>query len=555
MSKPGPLRAAPPVRDLLNRAVWADLERIAARHGAPSSGRRRDLAVERLGALLQRPQQINAAATTLSPNARAVLSLLLLLGSSDDERGIVAARDRLVAARPDLGPTLGRVYIAHELQTLTALGLVFLDRRQYVVPREVLHTLAPVFPPAPQLDQPLDAAPLPYVALRYTLDLLISALETRSPVAVQGQRVLSDRAVAYKPLLLPSDVAAEIGREVGIAADQVGLLVSLLHAADAIAPVDSKWRVQPAWNDLREAPPRPLLDALLAAWQRPRAWSDVVRTGMWSWTVAPDAEPATIGAIESSIRSLVWRWLHWCGPATTAIADLSRTLGALHPTLLPTEAEVDLWITAAGSYESHDQDALLPALLREIIEQLGQLGLLMSDGERCRLTPLALWLDSAAAIERPSPTIWSDDHTIYLDPLHVAPDLLRLMVIAGQQHAPRDGWASYAITPAGLSRVLAIGVGIAEFEAALTNAGAQLDPTFRDRLAVWRERAGRLRLHQPLTVLLTAETAPLDQILHAAGVADAAEVIGPGCALLLPDAADAAIEALRARGFWPRTIG
>lgn len=555
MSKGAPLRDAPPVRDLLSRAAWTELERIAARHGAAVGGRRRDLAVERLQALLQQPEQLQAACAALPANARAVLSLLLLLGNPDDERGIVAARDRLVAARPELGASLGRVYVAQELQTLTSLGLVFVDRRQYVVPREALRTLTPTFPPAPPLDQPPDTAPLPYVVLRYTLERLLQTVETRSPVAVQGQRVAPDRATAYKPLRVPPDVAAEIGREVGIDQDRVLLLLSLLHAADAIAPVDGKWRVQATWADLRIAPPRALLAAVLTAWQRQRSLSDVARTGAWTWYAAPAADTATIAAIEASVRSLVWRWLRWCGPGAIAIADLRRTLQTLHPTLLPLDADTDVWITGAGSHAGDEADGLYTALLREIVDQLGQLGLLTSDGERCQLSSLALWLHGSAAIEPQLPPVWSDDQTIYLDPLHVASELLRLVAIAGQQQSPRDGWSRYAITPDGLSRLLASGVGITELEQALIAAGAQLDPAFRHRLAAWRERAGQLRLHRPLTVLLTEENAPLDQILRAAGVAHAAEIVGPGCALLLPDAADAAIAALRSRGFWPRTIG
>ncbi|PLS77358.1 MAG: hypothetical protein CYG59_24205, partial [Chloroflexi bacterium] len=86
---------------------------------------------------------------------------------------------------------------------------------------------------------------------------------------------------------------------------------------------------------------------------------------------------------------------------------------------------------------------------------------------------------------------------------------------------------------------------------ALAAAGAVLQPDFQAQLAAWAERAGRIKQHRPLTILLTAEDAPLLQILAAAGAAETAEVLGPGCALLEPDAVEAAVEQLRARGFWP----
>ncbi len=143
------------------------------------------------------------------------------------------------------------------------------------------------------------------------------------------------------------------------------------------------------------------------------------------------------------------------------------------------------------------------------------------------------------------------DTTLRVHPLVAAAGSLRLIDLAGRMLPPDGEVARYEIDSVGFGRLQAHGISIDAFITQLAAAGAELGHGFKANLSQWAARAGRLRLHRPLTVLLTAEDAPLQQILSAAGIADGAEVVGPGCALIEPERVDAAIEQLRARGFWP----
>jgi hypothetical protein len=191
-----------------------------------------------------------------------------------------------------------------------------------------------------------------------------------------------------------------------------------------------------------------------------------------------------------------------------------------------------------------------------VLYQLGRLGLVTADGTSCALTPTARWLQQGQSLMADQPAIQSiDTHTLLVHPLIVEPGVLRLIQIAGQLLPPRGAYACYSLAADGMVRLLEDGMPIVTFEQALLGAGAQLVPEFQAQLGLWAERAGRLRLHRPLTMIITAEDTPIAQILAAAGIADAAEVLGPGCALIDPEYAELAIEQLRMRGFWPLVVG
>lgn len=557
------LREVPTVRELLTRATWDDLSRIAAHHSVQFAGRRRALAVDRLALLLERPEQLRAAYRILPETTRAVLSLLMLLGTADDERALVAARDRLLVVRPDLDPLLGRIHLANELQTLTALGLCFRDRRRLLVPIEVLETLplafAPALPPAAEeADAPPDLpAPVSYAALRYTIERLITALAQTATPALPPH-VPSERAATYHTLLLSPDSAAALGAQCALPPADVVWLIALLEALGVVAPGRGHWQVQSGWRTLQEEAPRVFLDALLNAWHQPRALSDVMRTGVFVWQCAPDADAAElIAPHEAYLRTLVWRWLGWCGAAPVDLAQFCRVLAAMHGERLLLAEEV--WIVdlraARSAAKAVAPEALMLALVPELVRQLAALGLVVADTARCALTPLADWLRHATALPADVAPIQSAGATrLLVQPLTAEPEVLRLIGIVGQMMPPQGEYAGYELGAQGVARLLARGHTIGAFEAALLGAGAQLSPALRAQLAAWSERAGRVRMHRPLTMIVTAEDTPLTQVLTAAGLANAAEILGPGCALIEPEYVEQALEQLRARGYWPQEI-
>lgn len=554
------LRETPTVRELLGRASWDDLSRIATHHSVHFAGRRRVLAVDRLALLLERPEQLRAAYRILPEPTRAVLSLLMLLGSADDERAMAAARDRLLAVRPDVEPLLGRAHLANELQTLTALGLCYRERRRLVVPIEVLETLplafTPALPPVAQgaLDLP---EPVAYAALRYTIDRLVDALAQSAPAALPPHRP-SERAAIYHTLLLSPDRAAELGTQLGLAPADLVWLLALLETLGVVAAARGHWQVQPGWRTLQEEAPRVFLNALLNAWHQPRALSDVMRTGSFVWQCAPEADAADlVPPHEASLRALVWRCLGWCGPGPVDVVQLCAVLAALHGARLLPEEEV--WIAPAqagrGAARTVTPEALMLALMPQLLQQLAQLGLVVADARSCALTPLTDWLLHLAAIPASAPPIQSAGlTTLLVQPLAAEPEVLRLIGIVGQMQSPQDTYARYELGPQGVARLLARGHTIGAFEAALLSAGAQLSPTLRAQLTSWSERAGRVRMHRPLTMIVAADDTPLAQVLLAAGLANAAEILGPGCALIEPEYAEQALEQLRARGYWPHEI-
>lgn len=551
-------RETPTVRELLTRATWDDLSRIAAHHSVQFAGRRRALAVERLALLLERPEQLRAAYRILPEPTRAVLSLLMLLGSADDERAMTAARDRLLAVRPDIEPLLGRAHLANELQTLTALGLCYRERRRLVVPIEVLETLPLAFVPAlPPWDVLALPAPLPYAALRYTIERLVVALEQTAPAALPPHRP-SERTATYHTLLLSPDSAAELGAQLAIAPADVVWLLALLESLGVVAAARGHWQVQPGWRTLQEEAPRVFLNALLNAWHQPRALSDVMRTGSLIWQCAPDVDAAELVAPhEAYLRGLLWRCLGWCGAGPIDVPQLCAVLAALHGARLVPEEEVFIASAQGGRGASRpvSPETLIAALVPQLLRQLAQLGLVVADERVCALTELTGWLLHLAVISDSGPPIQSaGPTTLLVQPLAAEPEVLRLIGIVGQMQSPEGAYARYELGAPGVARLLARGHTIGAFEAALLGAGAQLSPAVRAQLTAWAERAGRVRMHRPLTMIVAAEDTPLAQVLLAAGLASAAEILGPGCALIEPEYAEQALEQLRARGYWPHEI-
>ncbi len=549
-----PLREPPSVRELLTRATWAELDRIAARYAVAFSGRRRELAVERLAALLERADQLQAAERLLPDSTRAVLGLLMLLGVVDDERALMGARDRLVAARPELVTVLGRVHLPNEVQTLASLGLCFVDRRRLIVPAEVLRGLTCGLPVARESGE-LAKLHCSYAELAYLLNALLAVLEEEALVAVQGQRAAVDRSSFYQPLLLTPDVAAQIGSRLHVPAGEVVLLLALLESLGAVASVRGRWQVLQNWPVLSEHPPYELLSRLITAWQQPRALTDLGRTRDFMWRCAPATDcAAQIAQHEASLRALLWRWLGWSTGAIE-VESLCQTFAALHPQLLQTGDERGAWITTherGRTGTSPDPLAVARASVRQLLQQLDRLGLVVLDETSCGLSPVGVVLAGGKRAPHGSPRIVSDGDTqLRVEPLRAPPRTLRLIEAAGRMLPPEGEAARYEIEPVGLSRLQAQGVSVETFMTELMAGGGELTAEFRATLGQWAARAGRVRLHRPITVLLTAEDAPLQQILAAAGVTDGAEIVGPGCALIEPERVESALEQLRARGFWP----
>lgn len=561
MSGRMPPREALTIRELLVRATWAELDRIAARYAISFSGRRRELAVERLATLLERPDQLQMAKRMLPESTRNVLGVLLLLGGVDDEPGLGAARERLLKARPDLQADVGRAHLGNEVQLLLSFGLCLHDRRRLVVPVEVLQAV-PCQLPVALPGTKVVTAPPSYAGLIYKLNTLMLALAETAPVAVQTQRVAADRVTVYQPLLLPVDVAAELGQRLTAPASEVVWLLALLESLGVVAAVRGRWQVQPGWQALAGRPPLELMRSLLAAWQQPRTLSDLQRTGEFTWRCGPDSTGGqAIGPHEAAVRVVLWRWLSWSAGAPLDITSLGATLVALHPRLFHAIDERETWIepterSRGGSANGVDSAAVAQAVLRQLLQQLAGLGLAVVDGMSCMLTPLAIAvLDGQGLAEATVGLESVGTSEIRVQPLGVPPPVLELLSIAGRMLPPDGEFARYEIEPRGLVRLQERGLGVSGFEQALEAAGATLQPVFRGQLAAWAARAGRIKLHRPLTVLLTAEDAPLVQILSAAGAADSFEILGPGCALLEPEVVEPAIEQLRARGFWPTIRG
>jgi hypothetical protein len=239
------------------------------------------------------------------------------------------------------------------------------------------------------------------------------------------------------------------------------------------------------------------------------------------------------------------------------VAQLCEVVAALHgDRLLP---DADVWIVNAGAARGTTgavaPQALMLALMPQLLHQLALLGLVAADSRRAALTPLVDWLLHATPLPAAEPPIQSaDGTTLLVQPLTAEPELLRLTGIAGQMLPPEGEYARYELVASGVARLLARGHTIAAFEGALLSAGAQLSPALRAQLAAWSERAGRVRLHRPLTMIVTAEDTPLPQVLTAAGLANAAEILGPGCALIEPEYVEQALDQLRARGYWPHEV-
>lgn len=553
------LRDSPSLRELLARATWDDLHRIAARHSVALGGRRRDLAVERLAAVLERPEQLRAAERILPESTRAVFSLLLLLGSVEDERSLSAARDALLAVRSDLEPLLGRAHLANELQTLVSLGLVFRDRRRLAAPLEVLQTIAPQIVPARPSAPPNTPHPS-YAEAHYRLERLVALVDQQQPIAIPPPAPASDRATLYQALALPPDHAAALGAAAQIAPGAVAVLLAILEAAGILGTARGHWQRRAEWSAFRELPPRDRLTALSAAWRAPRSISDLVQIGGLGWVCAPDTDGATvIGQYEAQLRTIGWRWLGWCGAHAWTIADFAATLAALHGALLiPDDRAVALVVITNRNapLTSTDAPRVAQVFVQQWLAQLADLGLVVSDDTAAMLTPPGAWLIHNMALPYTAPAIRSAGSTdIFVQPLSAEPDALRLLAIAGALQPPSGEWAHYTLTAHGIGRLSEQQITIAEFEQALRAADAQLGDELRAQLRAWTTRAGRLHVHQPLTVLVTAEDVPLAQVLSVAGLDDAAEVIGPGCALIEAERAEAAMEQLRARGFWPRIIG
>lgn len=553
----GRVRAVLATRELLARCTWDDLNRIAARHNVALSGRRRELAVDRLAAVLERPDQIRAAEGIVSPIARGVLGLLLLLQSADDERHLQTIRDALSAARPDLQPLWARAHIGNELQTLVALGLLFRDRRRLNVPREVLDSLTPISTPA-TLAAPPATAPQSYAQTQYLLEQLVAGIERTEPIAIPPPVPNPERATAYHALALPPEEAATLGAPLGVSSADVALLIGILGAAGASEAVRGRWKISAGWRALREQAPRHLWQTLISAWLKPRIVSDTAATRRFAWLVAPDADGAAlIAAHEAQLRSIVWRWIGWCGTGAWSIASLAETLAAVHaPLLVPDDRALALTVDGRNApLDPADAPRVAHMFVQTALTQLARLGLIVHDDQSAMLTPGGAWLLHNAPQTSAGPAISSTSATtLRVHPLLAAPRALSLITLAGTPRAPDGEWARYEWTAHGIGRLLEQHA-IVDVEQALTEAGAELAAPFRAQLHAWAERAGRVRLHHPLTLIVTAPNVPLAQVLNGAGLGDAAEVIGPGCALIEPERVDAALEQLQARGFWPRIIG
>lgn len=552
------LREAPPIRELLARATWDDLHKIATRHSVALGGRRRDLAVERLAAVLERPEQIRAAARILPDATRAVLSLCLLAGSVDDDRAIATALEALTAIRSDLRPTFARIHLMNEVQTLVSLGLVFRDRRRLAVPLEVLETLSPQFAPSTPAQAP-HAEPHTFAHVQYRIARLMAALDEQQPIAIPPPSPVSDQAAVYHALLLPPDQAATLGTTIGVAPDDTAFLVTQLEVAGAISAVRGRWQIRADWLETAAGSPHDLLPALIGAWLQPHVASDLPPGSGLAWLSAPDIDAAAqIGQHEQQLRTLCWRWLRWCGEAAWSIADFAATFAALHSSrIVPDSRAITLINTRQRNAPLSIEDAPQAAqiFVQQWIKQLAQIGLIVSDGTAAVLTSAGSWLIHGSVSVPSEPMLRTAGTTdIFVQPLVTNPEVLRLLAIAGTLRTPDGEWTHYELTARGIGRLTKQQVTLADFEQTLRSAGAQFGDELHQQLQAWAARAGRLRVHAPLTVIVTAEDVPLAQVLSVAGLGDAAEVIGPGCALIEAERAEAAVEQLRARGFWPRIV-
>lgn len=549
-------RETPAVRDLLTRTTWDDLNQIATRHGVRITGRRRDLLIERVAALLETPDQIRAAYGVLPPGARAVLGLLLLLGGVDDERVLLAARDAWIAARPDSAADLRRILMGNELQTLSFIGLIFRDRRRIAIAAETIDALTVALPPATPDTAP-DIAARPLAQVQYLLDRLIALIAADRPVALALPELPDEHAELYRAPLLPPTALLAIGQALGTTDDETTLLLGVLQALGVVAAVRGRWQIQPSWDRVRTLSPRALLAALVDGWLRPRPTSDMQRSGAWLWMRGPDAEPDAVSQIEAQLRTIAWHWLRWCGDQPFSVASFAHTLATLHPALLNTSDET-IWLVANTAkfpgVEPQDTPAIAQAIVPVWLQQLSWLGLVVTDGERAALTPAALWLIDARAQPRRDAIRSIDERTLLIDPLGVDRDVLRLIELAGTRRAPDGALMRYELTARSVARLISAEVDIPSFEGALIDSGAALDPAFRAQLADWQSRAGRIRIHGPLTAIVTGERVPLAQVLAAAGIGDEAEIIAPDCALIEDERADPAIDQLRGRGMWPRKV-
>lgn len=537
----------PPARELLARAAWADLDRLAARHGIVLAGRRRDLALERLQTIYAQPERLRAAAGVLSEHGRALLHLLLLLGSVEDERELAAARERWLAVAPDAA--LQSAHLGSELATLQALGLLIADRRRMVVPAEVLAALPLELPPPVALPS---ATPRSYATLRLILERLMTALATQAAAGATPPRRF-ERLMAYRPRAMPADAAATLAGQLGLDADELLWWLPLLEVLGVATLLRGRWQVGEAWSSLQLQPPRVLLATLLDAWLRPRPTSDLSGSAC-VWVGTPEVEVAELVAgHEARLRAIIWRWLRDARHGALARETLITALLALHPWLAP-PPDAPAWIALeqGALTEAAPARMVAEALIDAATRQLSWLGLLVADDQSLALTPLARWLEGAELPARDTPAVHGDAAALLLvDPLRVDAELLALIQQAAELEDAVGERLRYRLTPLGLARLQAAGHPLAAFEARLRAAQTRLEPAFAARLADWVARAGRLRLHAPLSVLLTGEDVPLAGVLQAAGLSERARLLGPGCALIEPESVAAAVEQLRQRGFWP----
>ena len=553
------LREPPTVRDLLSRTSWEELDRIASRYGVQVGGRRRTLAVERLAPVLERPQQLEAAFGVLSSGARAVLGLLMLLGGGEDERALVVASDRLLAVRPDLNTALGRINIGNELQTLLALGLCFRDRRRFVVPVEVLRTLPCSIAPATPAASP-GALGRSYADLRYTLEQLAAAIADLVPPALHGQRTSEERATSYQPTFLPTEALAAISAHCKVTSSDVLLLLSLLEQLGAVAVTRSRWQLQAEWSALRNQPPLVVRQALLEAWLQPRMLNDLARTGEFVWICEPDVQAGSlIGQYEASLRTLVWRWLRWSEAPAIDLHVLADTLWALHSDILLGDDGHGIWIgrtqaSRGTMLDERDGPALARALVRQLTQQLATLGLVVTDDKICALTTPDRSTRNAVITDSDRPIRSVDAQTIVVDPYRVDQGTWGLINQAARMLPPQEELLCFRFEAQGMVKLLEQGTTATMVEQALLDAGAQLTPEFRAQLATWAHRAGRTQLHGPLTLIVTSDDTPLEQVFAVLGFVDV-EILGPGCALIEAEHAATVVEQLQKRGYWPIVHG
>ena len=470
MSQRLPLLESLPARELLARTSWAELNRLAGRYGVSLSGRRRDLAVERLSAIFEQPERLRAAAGLLSDAGRAVLRLILLLGAVEDDRDLAAARDRLLAVWPD--SNLARAQLAGETQTLLALGLVFADRRRLVVPAEVLAALPLDLPAA---DAPPNDVPRSFATLRAALERLMAAIAETAPPAATMQRV-AERLTAYRPHVLPPDAAAVLARQAAIDAGELPLLLSLLEALDAAVATRGRWQVGPGWDALRRQAPRDIMRSLLEAWLQPRTWTDLASSESVRWMCAPGVEGASVIALhESRLRSIIWRWLRGAASLDIDIKQFIDLAVALHPDRLTAQTS-EVWIVAEdqGWAQAASSDLVAQWLIPFLLAQLRSLGLVVADNHSFALTPLTHWLDGAPLPMSHEPAIRSDGaDSLLVDPLRAAAGSHEVLQLAGEIAGADGSYLRYRLTAAGVARLLEHGISLDAFRQQEQRADAE----------------------------------------------------------------------------------